>query len=259
MPLLDVLQVIAYSQRSGILYVEGQATKGTVLFDSGTFICGYTDSTLSLLVKAAKEEEAQGQLAMRRIQALVSLTELFDLSNGVFQFVTISEPVPELAGLKMGPFYEAGGLDTGDLLLVLAKAMDEEPEAASVAVAGAAPDFSEQRRHTRISPTILRAELDFAGATVRGYLTDLSLGGAFFHAEAFPGLGDMCDLHFTLPRETGACRTSARVAWCQTEAGRGKRGVGLCFEQISEEFKTKLTNYLEWFERFASNIEQMAP
>ena len=120
MPLLDVLQVIAYAQRSGILYVEGQATKGTVLFNNGTFICGYTDSTLSLLVKAAKEEEAQGQLALRRIQALVSLAELFDLSNGVFQFVTVSEPVPELAGLKMGPFYSAGGLDTGDLLLVLA-------------------------------------------------------------------------------------------------------------------------------------------
>jgi hypothetical protein len=211
---------------------------------------------LSLLVKAAKEEEAQGQLALRRIQALVSLAELFDLSNGVFQFVTISEPVPELAGLKMGPFYSAGGLDTGDLLLVLAKAMDEEPEAHSDA---AAIDYSEQRLHTRISPTILRAELAFAGKTVRGYLTDLSSGGAFFHAEVFPGVGGLGDLHFALPREPGKCRTSARVAWCRTEAGKGKRGVGLCFEQMSEEFKTKLTNYLDWFEHFASDIEQMAP
>lgn len=257
--MLDVLQVIAYSQRSGILYVEGPATKGTVLFDNGTFICGYTASTLSLLVKAAKEEDAQGRLALRRIQALVFLTELFDLSNGVFQFVTISEPVPELAGLKMGPFYSAGGLDTGDLLLVLAKVMDEEPEASEAPTVAAATDYSEQRSHTRISPTVLRAELAFAGTTVRGYLTDLSLGGAFFHAEVFPGVGDLCDLYFTLPRETGICRTSARAAWCRTDAGKGRRGVGLSFVQMSEEFKTKLTNYLEWFERFASNIEQMAP
>ncbi len=255
MPLLDVLQVIAYSRRSGILYVEGPSPPGTVIFERGAFICGYTNETLSLLIKAAKEKDPRGRLALRRIQALVSLAELFDLGDGAFQFLTVTEPVPELAGLKMNSFYEGGGLDTGDLLLVLAKVMDAEPEPRPRPTS----DFSGQHRQIRISPTILRAELAFSGAKVRGYLMDLSLGGAFFHAEAFPGVGDVCDLQFTLPREPGVCRTSARVVWCRTEAGKGRRGVGLSFERTSDEFKTKLTHYLEWFERFASDIEKMTP
>ena len=62
--------------------------------------------------------------SFRRIQVLTALKELFEIPEGEYCFVKREEPVDELEGLDIKSFYEAGALDTGDLLLVLEKAMD---------------------------------------------------------------------------------------------------------------------------------------
>jgi hypothetical protein len=251
MPLLDVLQVIAYSQRSGLLSVEGPSTRGTVLFQQGNVVCAHSTSTLSLLVKAAKEQNPKGRLALRRIQALVSLAELFDLKRGVYHFVRTAEPIPELAGLDMRPFYAAGCLDTGDLLLVLAKAMDQESEGAPPSVS----DRPNQRRHPRIKPTVLRAELIQDETTMHGYVTDLSLGGAFFHAEQLPDIGSFCEVRINLPRDLGVCEASAKVVWFREGAPGAKRGVGLSFEELTEDSLERLSTYLSRFEKLAADMD----
>jgi hypothetical protein len=117
-PLLDVVQIVAYSQQSGILSVKGITTKGLLIFEGGNIVCAYSPAALPLLVKAAKEADERHRLTFRRIQILAALRELFDLAEGDYRFVRKTGPSPS-SRLSIKSFYESGALDTGDLLLVL--------------------------------------------------------------------------------------------------------------------------------------------
>lgn len=255
-PLLDIVQIIAYSQQSGILSVKGSGTKGLLIFQHGNIICAYSPSALALLVKAAKEQEPDERLALRRIQVLAALRELFDVGEGDYRFVKKAEPITELEGLDMKWFYASGPLDTGDLLLVLEHAMDEKPQDIQVNYASPAQSNAdtEGRGHPRYGPIVIQATLEFAGTTVIGYLTNLSEGGTFFHAEEFPGPGSECELGFELPWELGHCRAQAKVAWLRSEGPDTRRGVGLSFE-LSPESKGRLAAYLERFQELAADMD----
>ena len=58
-PLLDVLQVLAYSKQTGELFVESPETSGTIIFAQGAIVCGESSSTRLLLAKASREIEPQ--------------------------------------------------------------------------------------------------------------------------------------------------------------------------------------------------------
>lgn len=257
-PLLDIVQIIAYSQQSGLLSVKGSDIKGLLIFQNGNIICAYSPSALPLLVKAAKEQDGDERLALRRIQVLAALRELFDVGEGDYRFVKKAEPITELEGLDMKLFYASGPLDTGDLLLVLEKAMDDEPQDTQVQVNRDSPAESqadaEGRGHPRYGPIVIQGTLEFAGTTVIGYLTNLSEGGTFFHADEFPGPDSECELGFELPWELGHCQAQAKVAWLRSEGPDTRRGVGLSFE-LSSESKGRLAAYLERFQELAADVD----
>ena len=256
-PLLDIVQIIAYSQQTGLLSVKGSSTKGLLIFQAGNIVCAYSPSALPLLIKAAKEQNPDSRLSLRRIQVLAALRELFDLAEGDYRFVKRAEPVTELEGLDMKLFYKSGPLDTGDLLLVLETAMDDQPQ--HIQVTHAAPEPSsaalEARVYRRYGPIILRAALEFAGTTVDGHLTNLSEGGTFFHADEFPGPDSECQLSFELPWELGRCQTKAKVAWHRSEAPGTRRGVGLSFLEFSPDSKERIASYLVQFQELAADVD----
>jgi hypothetical protein len=257
-PLLDVIQIVAYSQQSGLLTIKGTSSKGLLIFDRGNLVCAYSPSALPLLVKAAKEQDERHRLAFRRIQALTALRELFDLTEGDYRFVRRSEPLIELEGLDIRPFYAAGALDTGDLLLALEKAMDESLDHVRVEAATAEPDTKEhasERRFMRYGPIVIRADLVVPGGPYRGYLTNLSLGGSFFHAETLPPADSIGALSFELPSEGGRCQVSARVVWRRAEGDDPRRGCGLSFVEFEGDSKARLSDYLERFEKLAADVD----
>ena len=69
-PLLDIIQIVAYSQQSGLLSVKGVETKGLLIFRDGNIVCAYSPSALPLLVKAAKEQEEGSRLSLRRLESV---------------------------------------------------------------------------------------------------------------------------------------------------------------------------------------------
>ena len=256
-PLLELIQILAYSRKSGLLTVKGGEVRGLVIFQEGNVVCAYSPGGLALLVKAAKEVDPKHRLSLRRIQVLTALRELFDLPEGDYRFVRGSKPVPELEGLDIRMFYEDGALDSGDLLVALEQAMDEEAE-----IAPAAPlpeeDFTQKRQHARFGPIIIKGELLYAGMTFSGVLTNLSLGGTFFHSEKPPSLDSICELRFTLPDEAGSCRVRAKVVWLRTEGPNTKRGVGLAFEAFDADTQQKVAAYLDRFQELASDVDFQA-
>ncbi len=166
-PLLELIQLLAYSRKSGILMVEAKETRRLVIFQEGNVVCTYSPTTHSLLLKASKETDPDRRLSLRRIQALISLGELFDQAEGDYHFVRGSKPVAKLQDLSIKVFYDDGALDSGDLLVALERTMSaEDPQ-----VARAAPlpeqDYSDQRRHPRYAPIIIKGELVVSGRCIR--------------------------------------------------------------------------------------------
>lgn len=256
-PLLDIIQIVAYSQQTGLLSVKGVETKGLLIFRDGNIVCAYSPTSLPLLVKAAKEQDEDSRLSLRRIQVLAALRELFELGEGDYRFVKRSEPVTELEGLDIRAFYDGGALDTGDLLLVLEKAMDENPEQINE-VPTPAPSERHGREHARFGPIVIHATLEHAGVSIRGYLTNLSQGGTFFHADEFPGPDSECALEFELPWELGQCHARVKVVWLRSEGPDTKRGIGLSFLEFSPDTKGRVAAYLARFKEFAADVDFQA-
>jgi uncharacterized protein (TIGR02266 family) len=249
-PLLDVIQVLAYSSQSGTLHVKSEQVTGTVLFADGGIVCGESPATRLLLACAAQEVDPQQRRALRRVQALACLTELLSLRTGVFRFRKLDEPTAELAGVDVRSFYASGPMATADLLLVLATAVDKKES-----IPQPKPkDGTQARAHQRYSPTLIEAEIRLGTSNLSGHLTNLSAGGAFFQGDALPEKDTVPEVRFELPGGIGPVLTKARVAWARSEAVDGERGVGLAFEKTSPEDKKKLHAYLERFEKLASDM-----
>ncbi len=255
-PLLDVVQIVAYSQQSGILSVKGTTTKGLLIFEGGNIVCAYSPSALPLLVKAAKEGDERHRLTFRRIQILAALRELFDLAEGDYRFVKRTDPVTELEGLDIKSFYASGALDTGDLLLVLEKAMDDEMEVRPAPKPTAVDlKHAEQRKHERYGPVIIKGRLQTQDRIYDGFLTNLSEGGTFFHAESLPSSSSLGELQFDLPWELGACRVSCNVAWLRVEGPDAKRGAGLSFRGFEGDSRERILRYIAGFEELAADVD----
>lgn len=256
-PLLDVIQIVAYTQQTGLLTVKGSEAKGLLIFRDGNIVCAYSPSALPLLVKAAKEPDGDSRMAVRRIQVLAALRELFDLGEGEYRFVKRDEPVTELEGLDIRAFYEGGALDTGDLLLVLEKAMDQHPEQIAEVPAEAQSEY-DGREYTRFGPIVIHAKLEHAGVAMDGYLTNLSEGGTFFNADEFPGPDSECALEFELPWELGLCHARVKVVWLRSEGPDTRRGIGLSFLEFSPNTKGRVAAYLERFQELAADVDFQA-
>jgi hypothetical protein len=256
-PLLDVLQVLAFSSQSGALYIESTdmttttTTTGTVLFHHGAIVCGESPATRLLLARAAREIDPQNRRAFRRVQALACLTELMSLRTGVFRFEKHAEPMAELAGVDMKSFYATGTMAASDLLLVLATAVDKKDDVPLPSLG----EPSQARSHPRFSPTLIEAELSLGTSKLSGYLTNMSAGGGFFQGDALPEKETIPDVRFKLPGGIGTIATKARVVWRRSESTDGERGVGLAFEGTSEADKKKIQAYLERFQQLAADMD----
>jgi hypothetical protein len=255
-PLLDVLQVVSYSKQTGVLTVEGAEIRGSLVFERGAVVCGESTSTKPLLARAASEKEPRSRLALRRVGTLAVLTELLGLRSGSFRFQRTKARLAELAGVSLDPFYDGGTLDTGELLLVLATAVDK-PAAPPAEVSGPSPERG--RSHPRYAPTLVPVSLALGGSVVEGHLTNLSEGGAFFHGETLPPGDSLCAVRFGLPGDLGQVDCLARVAWARADGKGGPRGAGLAFVEMSHEGRGRLAAYLARYQRLADEYLEPNP
>jgi hypothetical protein len=250
-PLLEVLQVVSHSRQTGVLTVEGDLAKGTIVFSRGGVVCAESSSTRLLLARAGTATEPRTRRSFRRACALAALTELVHLKKGVFRFRRVDAPLLELEGVVTGPFYEAGPMDTGELLLALATTIDRlEMPKEELRTA----DSSRQRASVRYGPTLVPAVIESGPSRLEGHLTNLSDGGAFFHGDVLPANGKSCRILFTLPGELGQIRALVRVAWVRPEGLPGQRGAGLAFEKIPDDEHARLTKYLEQYRELADRV-----
>ncbi len=126
MALLDLLQVIAFSKRTGCLQVTCPLGQGAIVFDKGTILFAYSPSTFGFLrqIKADPSSEEERSLFVEKIE--IALKELTQLQEGSFQFQLTRQAPSELDGIRIPTVRLLKTEDHQRLLLSLAEEADEK-------------------------------------------------------------------------------------------------------------------------------------
>ncbi|MFQ5790451.1 MAG: response regulator [Acidobacteriota bacterium] len=123
---LDILQVVAFSKKTGSLHVEGLRARGAIVFQDGIIVCAYSTSTLDLLRSIQDSEPDTDSAGLVREQIHLCLRELSGLKEGTFRFHPNERSLPNVEGLDLDRIPMGQGINPLHLLLELAKEMDEE-------------------------------------------------------------------------------------------------------------------------------------
>jgi CheY-like chemotaxis protein len=130
LPLLDMLQIIAFSRKSGFLRVAGPKGRGAVLLKEGRVLFSYSWSTLAGLEELVRHpDRIHPEVIREHIES--SLRELGGLREGHFRFELADPTAADFGGIKIQPFLLQGGIDAQELLLDLAVEIDSERREAS--------------------------------------------------------------------------------------------------------------------------------
>ena len=125
LPPIDMLQIIAFSKKSGYLRVGGPAGRGAVVIENGRILFAFSWSTMERVREMARDpERIRPEEKRENIEA--ALRELVGLREGSFQFELTDEVSDKFGGVEIKPFMIPEGIDPQELLLDLAVEIDNE-------------------------------------------------------------------------------------------------------------------------------------
>lgn len=132
LPLLEILQVVSFCQKTGHLTVCAAAGDAAVVFDSGRVVAGYAWDVAPLAPAESAPGPARDRLVRDRIAAI--LERLVRLREGEFAF-HLSPQVPIVLGGRdlTGEMLE-GGINPEEMMLDLARKLDEDRRDAAAAL-----------------------------------------------------------------------------------------------------------------------------
>jgi CheY-like chemotaxis protein len=141
LPLLDIMQIVSFSKKTGYLAIEMDGGKGGIVFREGLVVAAFAaDSSPAEAPPADLVPEKREALVRSRI--VFALERLARLREGAFGF-ELTDEVPRVLGSRdLAAETLTGGIDPQDLLLDLAAGMDEglAESAAAVEASFAAPE-----------------------------------------------------------------------------------------------------------------------
>ncbi len=146
LPLLDILQIVSFSKKTGYLGITTSAGDGAIVFRDGFVVAGFAWEQPPLPARFASLAPAQREpLIRKRIE--MSLEQLIRLRDGQFHF-SLSDATPRAVGSRdiSGETLQ-DGINPQELLLDLARGMDEDrrdsSEALEAGFSGAPPAVQE--------------------------------------------------------------------------------------------------------------------
>ncbi|HXK12340.1 MAG TPA: response regulator [Vicinamibacteria bacterium] len=131
LPLLEILQVVSFCQKTGHLAVRAPAGEAAVLFEGGRVVAGYVWD-VPPLARDRPPGGAERELVVR--QRIASILErLVRLREGEFAF-TLTEDVPmSLGGRDLSAERLPNGINPEEMMLDLARQLDEDRRDAAAA------------------------------------------------------------------------------------------------------------------------------
>ncbi len=125
LPLLDIIQIVTFSKKTGSLSIRTRAGDGAIVFRDGFIASAFTWDSIPLDPRARSLPPSQRERLLRnRIE--LSLEQLIRLREGEFSFNLVDE-LPTSVGVRdISEETLAQGLNAQEVLLDLARGMDED-------------------------------------------------------------------------------------------------------------------------------------
>ncbi|HXV65415.1 MAG TPA: response regulator [Vicinamibacteria bacterium] len=125
MNVLEILQIVSFSKRTGSLEIDGPVGRGAVVFREGHIQCAISESTHPLFESLLQKPQDSSRLQLLHSQIRVALQELVALRQGTFEFRVTPDPSVRWKGLDVGSLLLTEGVESQALMLELARALDE--------------------------------------------------------------------------------------------------------------------------------------
>ena len=125
LPLLDILQIVSFSKKTGYLSIRTGAGEGAIVFRDGFVTSSFTWDTAPLDPRAKSlPPDQRSRMLRHRIE--VALQQLIRLREGQFNF-SLSDEAPTRVGARdIRDETLPDGINPQELLLGLARGMDED-------------------------------------------------------------------------------------------------------------------------------------
>ncbi len=133
LPLLDILQIVSFSKKTGYLTIQGPEGLGAIVFHDGLVVSAFTWESLPVDPRVATlpADRRHASIKARIVMALERLTRL---REGQFNFALV-EAVPKAVGLRDIVLETLPvGINPQEMLLDLARGLDEDRRDSSAAL-----------------------------------------------------------------------------------------------------------------------------
>ncbi|MFI5007944.1 MAG: DUF4388 domain-containing protein, partial [Solirubrobacterales bacterium] len=141
LPLLDILQIIAFSQKTGFLTVQTLQGEAALVFREGLIVSSFTWDSQPLDARSAALPEGERAVLIRE-GIEIALERLSRLRDGAFCFELTKDPPGVVGAHDLSRETLTRGINPQELLLELAQGIDEDrrDSVAAVESAFAAPE-----------------------------------------------------------------------------------------------------------------------
>jgi CheY-like chemotaxis protein len=125
LPLLDILQIVSFSKKTGCLSIRTDGGEGAIVFENGFVVAAFSAET-PLLDERHRLLPPEKRLPLLRQSIEGGLQQLIRLREGQFSF-SLTEAIPDRIGARdiTGETLPEG-INAQELLLDLARGMDED-------------------------------------------------------------------------------------------------------------------------------------
>jgi CheY-like chemotaxis protein len=133
LPLLDILQIVSFSKKTGYLSIKATEGSGAIVFREGLVVASFAWDRAPLDPQFTRLGTAEREPLIRtRIE--IALSTLIRLREGQFSFSLSEVPPPTVAGRDISRETLQTGINPQELLLDLARGMDEDRRDSQAAV-----------------------------------------------------------------------------------------------------------------------------
>jgi CheY-like chemotaxis protein len=132
LPLLEILQVVAFCQKTGHLTVQAPEGDAAVVFRDGRVVSGYIWDVPPLDPAAPPPGEARDETIRARITS--TLERLVRLREGEFGFSVLADAPGQLGGRDLSRETLEDGINPEGLMLDLARKLDEDRRESTAAI-----------------------------------------------------------------------------------------------------------------------------
>jgi CheY-like chemotaxis protein len=185
LPLLDILQIVSFSRKTGYLAIRTPAGEGAIVFRDGFVVSSFAWDSPPLDPRARTLPHAQHQQLVRnRIE--MALEQLIRLREGQFSF-SLAEAPPTVVGTRdISGEMLTEGINAQELLLDLARGMDEDRRDSTAALEASFAEPSAPESFAGLAEAAEEAAAAEAAQAAEAAEPDAELLGGMEEAVAAP-------------------------------------------------------------------------